>query len=185
MKKIIGIAGGTASGKSTFTDKLAEKLESDGLSVRTIHMDSFFRPEEERPHVASHLSGKVYVDDNCPDTVDLDSFRAEFFAAAADEKTDVVIAEGLLVLWDETIKDRLDLRVFVECAADERIVRRLRRNMEWGLSFDKISAVYLDMVRFRHEQYVEPTKWTADIIVNGAGDTEKATEMIAGWIGKE
>ena len=71
MKKIIGIAGGTASGKSTFTDKLAEKLESDGLSVRTIHMDSFFRPEEERPHVASHLSGKVYVDDNCPDTVDL------------------------------------------------------------------------------------------------------------------
>ena len=181
MKKIIGIAGGTASGKSTFTDKLAEKLTADGLSVRTIHMDRFFRPEEDRPHVASHISGKVYVDDNCPDTVDLDAFHAEFDAAAADGKTDVVIAEGLLILWDETIKNRLDLRVFVDCAADERIVRRLRRNMEWGLSFDKISSVYLDMVRFRHEQYVEPTKWTADIIVNGAGDTDKACEMIAGW----
>ena len=56
--------------------------------------------------------------------------------------------------------------------------------MEWGLSFDKISSVYLDMVRFRHEQYVEPTKWTADIIVNGAGDTDKACEMIAEWTEK-
>ena len=184
MKKIIGIAGGTASGKSTFTDKLAEKLTADGLSVRTIHMDHFFRPAEQRPHVASHISGKVYVDDNCPDTVDLDAFHAEFEAAVADEGADVVIAEGLLVLWDGKIKDRLGLRVFVDCAADERIVRRLRRNMEWGLTFDQISSVYLDMVRFRHEQYVEPTKWTADIIVNGAGDTSKAAEMIAGWVEK-
>jgi uridine kinase len=115
--------------------------------------------------------------------VDWTAFHGEV-GRAASGGADAVIVEGLLTLWDEELRDRLDLRVFVDCLADERIVRRLRRNMSWRYSFDKVSDVYLDMVRFRHEQYVEPTKWTADVIVNGAGNTDKACEMIAGWIEK-
>ena len=89
-----------------------------------------------------------------------------------------MLVEGLLVLWDDELKEKLNLRVFVDCSADERIVRRLRRNMARGLSFDEISDFYLDMVRFRHEQYVEPTKWTADLIVNGSGNTDLLCEML-------
>ena len=181
--KMIGIAGGTAGGKSTFAEKLAVRLRERGLAVEEIHMDAFFKDEADRPHVRSHLSGKEYVDDNCPDTVDWTAFHGEVDRAASGG-ADAVIVEGLLTLWDEELRDRLDLRVFVDCLADERVVRRLRRNMSWGYSFDKVSDVYLDMVRFRHEQYVEPTKWTADVIVNGAGNTDKACEMIADWIEK-
>lgn len=181
MRKVIGIAGGTAGGKSTFAQKLAGALEEKGVAATVIHMDEYFRAPEDRPHVRSHLSGRTYVDDNSPETVDLGAFR-EAVAAAREDGDGAVIAEGLLVLWDDALRDLLDLRVFVDCAADERIVRRLRRNTEWGIPFDRVADVYLDMVRFRHEQYVEPTKWTADVIVNGAGDTAKACGMIARFI---
>jgi uridine kinase len=54
--------------------------------------------------------------------------------------------------------------------------------MEWGLSFDEIADVYLDMVRYRHEEYVEPSKWRADIIVNGSSPTDASLEMLTGYI---
>jgi uridine kinase len=81
---------------------------------------------------------------------------------------DVVIVEGLLTLWDDNICELLDLKLFVDCKSDERIVRRIKRNIQWGQTFDQITEVYLDMVRFRHEEYVEPSKWRADIIINGS-----------------
>lgn len=180
MTKVIGIAGGSASGKTTFCEQLATCLADK--QVKCIHMDAFFKPKEERPHVPSHLNGRVYSDDNCPDTIDWEGFHRLFDESVSSGEYDVVIAEGLLVLWDEYIKDRLDVKVFMECRADERIVRRLRRNMKRGLSFDEIADVYLDMVRFRHDQYVEPTKWVADVIVNGSGNTRMACEMIAGRV---
>ena len=174
MAFIIGIAGGTASGKST----LCEKLETcfAGLRVQSIHMDTFFK-WNELPKAVSHLSGKTYDDYNSPETVRWDDFHQAFEKAASGEY-DVILVEGLLVLWDEYLKDRLDVRVFVDCRADERIVRRIRRNTTWGLSFDEITDVYLDMVRFRHDQYVEPTKWTADVVVNGSGNTDMICEML-------
>ena len=73
----------------------------------------------------------------------------------------------------------LDLKLFVECRADERIVRRLRRNMSWGLSYDEVANVYLDLVRYRHDEYVEPSKWKADFLLNGSNDTGVALRMIS------
>ncbi len=180
--KIIGIAGGTAGGKSTFTEKLRRSLCESGVRVKTVHMDGHFKEEGLRPFVPSHLSGKKYIDDNCPDTIDWNGFHKEFDDAACGGEYDVIIAEGLLVLWDEYLRDKLNLRVFVDCRADERIVRRISRNMSYGQGFDQITGVYLDMVRFRHDQYVEPTKWTADIIVNGAGNTDAARDMIISYL---
>ena len=174
MAFIIGIAGGTASGKTTLCEKLEKQLAH--LRVLSIHMDKFFK-WGELPKAVSHLSGKTYDDYNCPDTVRWDEFHKAFDEAASGEY-DVVLVEGLLVLWDEYLKDKLDIRVFVDCRADERIVRRIRRNTTWGLSFDEITDVYLDMVRFRHDQFVEPTKWTADILINGSGSTDMICDML-------
>lgn len=174
MAYIIGIAGGTASGKTTLCEKLEKQLSD--LKVKSIHMDAFFK-WDALPKAVSHLSGKTYDDHNCPDTVNWDAFHQELEEAVSGG-CDVVLVEGLLVLWDDYLKNRLDLRLFVDCRADERIVRRIRRNTTWGLTFDEITDVYLDMVRFRHDQYVEPTKWTADLIINGSGQTDLVCNML-------
>ena len=94
----------------------------------------------------------------------------------------IIIIEGLLVLWDEKPKNSLSLKGFVDCRSDERMVRRIKRNMKWGQSFEQITYVYLDMARFRHDQYVEPTKWSADIIVNGSCNTDIVCDMITDYI---
>ena len=176
---IIGIAGGTARGKSTLAQKLAEQL---GEGVRVVHMDTHFRPEAERPHLASHVTGKQYMDDNSFDSINFDTFHAEVEEAIAS--TPVVILEGLFVLADPQLRDRIDLRVFVDCRSDERLVRRIKRNMGWGLGFDEITNVYLDMVRFRHDQNIEPSKWTADIILNGSGDPDVAAQRLVKLVGR-
>lgn len=174
MAYVIGIAGGTASGKSTLCEKLENQLSD--LRVKSIHMDTFFK-WGNFPKAVSHLSGKTYDDYNCPDTVRWDEFHNAFEEAISGEY-DVILVEGLLVLWDEYLKNKLDIRVFVDCLADERIVRRIRRNTAKGMTFDEVAEFYLDMVRFRHEQYVEPTKWTADLIVNGSGKTDVICDML-------
>jgi uridine kinase len=184
MKKpyIIGIAGGSASGKSTFSDKLERQLNQ--YSIRVFHMDSYFKPENERPFVAAPVTKKVYMDDNHPDTIDLKQLVADLKEAITGSY-DIIIIEGFLALWYEDIYSNLDLKLFVDCRADERIVRRLRRNMEWGLTFDEVSEVYLDMVRYRHDEYVEPTKWRADIIINGSSPQDKVINMILNYVMNE
>ena len=176
MKKayVIGIAGGSASGKSTFAKKLKNALE--GLDVREIPMDTYFKPTEERQIVEAPITGKDYRDDNHPSSFDFPKLKQDLTAAV--EGSQVVIIEGLLTLWDQEIAEQFDLRLFVDCRPDERIVRRLRRNMEWGLTFDDISNVYLDLVRYRHDEYVEPSKWRADLILNGSSPSETAFQII-------
>ena len=182
MKKpiIIGIAGGSASGKSTFAEKLKDTLQ--GMEVLMLHMDSYFKPEEELPLALAPVTGKTYRDYNNPDSFYLDRLKSDLAEAAASGNYQVFILEGLLVLWEDEINSMLDLRLFVECRADERIVRRLKRNMEWGMSFDDISSVYLDLVRYRHEEYVETSKWRADLILIGSNHSDKVLGMILAYV---
>lgn len=177
---IVGIAGGSASGKSTFSDSLEASLS--GLRVKAIHMDNYFKAEEERPYSEAPVTGNMYVDDNHPLTMDLPGLSKDLTEAAESGRYDVILMEGLLTLWDKNIYSKLDLKLFVECRADERIVRRLKRNMQWGLTFDQISAVYLDLVRYRHDEYVEPSKWRADFILNGSKPSDKALFIISEYI---
>lgn len=180
---IVGISGGTASGKSTFTNWLEAQLA--GLDVRVFHMDSYFKPDSVRPKAAAHVTGKVYFDDNCPETIYHGKLR-EDLAHAVAEGPDVILVEGLFALWYDWLYEQLNLKLFIDCDADERIVRRLRRNMaQRGLSFEEIAGVYLDMVRYRHQQYIEPTKWRADLILNGSTPSELANQLIAGHIRTE
>jgi len=177
---VVGISGGSASGKSTFSKKLVETL--DGFRVKELHMDDYFRPEEERPFSEAPVAQKSYVDDNHPQTINLKKLNMDIDQAINCDRFEIIIIEGLLTLWDKEIYNKLDLKLFVDCQADERIVRRLQRNMSWGLSFDEISSVYLDLVRYRHNEYVEPTKWKADLIINGSTPSEKALNMVSNYI---
>lgn len=173
---VVGIAGGSASGKSTFAVELEAKLEN--LKLKTFHMDSYFKPDSTRPKATALVTGKEYFDDNCPETIDHEQMRQDFLNAL-NEGWDVILVEGLLTLWYDWLYERLDFKLFIDCQADERIVRRLRRNMaERGLSFDEIAGVYLDMVRYRHQQYVEPSKWRADLILNGSSPSPLAASLI-------
>jgi uridine kinase len=176
---VVGIAGGTASGKSTFCGSLEKSLSA--LNVKCIHMDDYFKSENERPYSEAFVSGKKYMDDNHPLTVDLEKLKHDVKNLLC-KNIDVVIIEGLLTLWDREIYGLLDLKLFVDCRADERIVRRIRRNTEWGQTFGQITDVYLDMVRYRHDEYVEPSKWRADIIINGSNMSDKSVPVICGYI---
>lgn len=175
---LVGITGGSASGKTTFSGKLTEALGD--LRVLELHMDTYFKPKEERPVVNAPFTGKPYLDDNHPNSFALPQLKQDLAEAIRSGDYQVILIEGLLTLWDTEIADQLDLRLFIECRADERIVRRLRRNMAVrGLSFDEIADVYLDMVRYRHDEYVEPSKWRADFILNGSNFSERALKIIA------
>ena len=172
---LVGIAGGSAAGKSTFAQRLAEALV--GLDVRVVRMDTYFR--QEKPLHRGPLTDREWPDFNQPASFHLDAFIADLDSAEGE----VVIVEGLMPLCVEELRKRCDLKLFVDAAPDERIVRRLRRNMaERGLSFDEIAGYYLDSVRFRHQEFVEPSRWFADLIVNGSVISDTAVLTIANHV---
>ena len=178
---VIGIAGGSASGKSTLTEALVEKLREVDLFV--IHMDHYYKPEGQLPVSKAPVKGIMYTDYNIPLSFDLPLIKHDLDKAVASGRYKVIIIEGVFALWDQNISENLNLKVFIDCKADERIVRRLKRNMdEWGHSFDQISEVYLDLVRYRHDEYVEPSKWQADIILNGSSPSAKSSDILTTYI---
>ena len=177
---VVGIGGGSASGKTTISQILTQKLE--GTNVKSIHMDSYFKKPEDRPVSTAPIVGKEYMDDNHPLTMELGRLSKDLSNAVDSEEHDVIIVEGLLTLWDESILKQLDLKLFVDCRADERIVRRIKRNMRWGQTFEQITDVYLDLVRYRHDEFVEPTRWRADFVINGSTNSELALEIIEKYI---
>lgn len=168
------IAGGSASGKSTLAALLAEQLSAE-RRVALVAMDSFYKPEVDLPLVTA-VNGKLYRDYNAPDSFDLARLHEAITTAKAEH--DIVIVEGLLVLDKTVLCCEANLRVFVDCPADVRFARRIKRNLSWGLSADDIINVYVDLVRFRHEQYVEPTKANADIVVDSLHGLEEAVSEI-------
>lgn len=175
----IGVAGGSCSGKTTFVSALEQQLS--GLSVRVFHMDRYFYPPEQRPRIRGFVNGVEYRDDNHPDTMDLAQLHADLDQATA-EAPDVIIVEGILALWDEAVYSRLDLRLYTDCPDEERTVRRIKRHLSWGQEFEEITDRYLNAVRPRFTQYVEPCKWRADLILNGSFPSETALQMVCGWI---
>jgi uridine kinase len=121
------------------------------------------------------------MDDNHPLTMDLAKLKVDV-KELFNSEYDLIIIEGLLTLWDDEICEMLDLKLFIDCDADERIVRRIKRNMQKGLTMDEITSVYLDMVRYRHNEYVAPSKWRADLIINGSQTSEISLKIIAEFI---
>lgn len=178
---IIGIAGGTGSGKSTFTNRLRDAF---GDEVTVIYHDNYYRAHDELPfeerkklnydhpdafetellmqHLEQLKEGKAI---DCP-TYDYSKHnRAP--GTVRIEPRPVILLEGILILFDERIRDLLDIKVFVDADADERILRRiLRDTKERGRSVENIVDQYLATVKPMHGLFVEPTRVFADIITN-------------------
>ena len=195
---VIGIAGGSGSGKSTVARRVAESLA--GSSVAFIDMDAYYinfahLPMEERR--------KVNWDH--PDAFDwelliehLDALRAgksvrkpvyDFVTHTRSDRTepippaDVIVVDGILLFADERVRDRCDVKVFVDADADIRLLRRIRRDFEErGRPVGEILDQYQATVQPMHLQFVEPSKRYADVIVPRGGHNTVAIGMIVAKI---
>ncbi len=191
---IVGIAGGTGSGKTTVVRKIIERLPPDEVAV--LPQDAYYRdnshlPLEERqeinfdhpssiefPLLVDHLrrlkAGRrierpVYSYLTCtraPETVPI-------------EPKHVILVEGILILTDEELRREMDIKVYVDADADDRLSRVIRRDIrERGRSVDKVLERYDKTVKPMHLQFIEPTKRYADIIVPQGGNNEVAINIL-------
>lgn len=177
---VIGIAGGTASGKSTFCNLLVEELKE--YRVEVIRTDKYFR--RPLPKMIAPLTGEEHDDFNHPDSLDIDRFMVDFKSLLEEQnEIDIVIVEGLMVLYFEEIRRELDLKIFIQLDADERMYRRIKRNMEiMDWTMEEIADYYLDCVKYREKQYALRTNIYADIILNGNNLDGVASKVVASWV---
>jgi len=195
---IIGIAGGSGSGKSTVARNVADSLGS--LSVAFIDMDAYYRNfgeltlDERRRLNWDHPDAFDYdlLTDHLErlgnlETVDkpvydfVTHLRSE--EAITVEPSDVIVIDGILLFVDSRVRELCDVKVFVDADADIRLIRRIQRDISArGRPLDEVIEQYLLTVQPMHLQFVEPSKRYADIIVPRGGHNSVAIEMIAAKI---
>ena len=189
---IIGIAGGTGSGKTTLTEHLAAHF---GANISVVHHDNYYK----RQNVPFAERCKQNYDH--PDAFDTDlmvqqlrelkdghAIRCPVYSYSDHNRTDetvliqpapVIIVEGILIFQDPRLRELMDIRIFVETDADVRILRRSLRDVEErGRSMQSVVQQYLTTVKPMHEQFVEPTRKYADIVVLEGGHNLVALDLI-------
>ncbi len=193
---VIGVAGGSGSGKSTFAENLKKRFPDE---VTIIKSDNYYLPHDDLT-----LAERTHLNFDAPDAIDFDLLAAHLEALKAGERvtipiydfsihtrkdetetvtpTPILIVDGILVLHHERIRSLCDLKVYVDTDADERILRRMRRDIvERGRTIDSVIEQYLATVKPMHNLYVEPTKYRADIVVNG-GMSAVAIDLVSAKI---
>lgn len=197
---VIGIAGGTGSGKSTVAAKLATSIPTERCVV--IDHDSYYfdqshltpeaRAEINYDHpsslesrlLAEHLRllrGGAAVDVPIYDFA-THTRRAETRRVAS---APVILVEGILVFVDAAVREQMDIKIFVDTDADIRLMRRIRRDLEQrGRTFASVRDQYYATVRPMHLEYVEPSKRWADLIVPEGGDNRVALDVLLGRLGR-
>jgi uridine kinase len=195
---VVGIAGGTASGKTTVARKIWERLKDSRVAF--IDQDSYYRDLSDMS-----FEERLEVNFDHPDAFDTEllvnhlrelkaGHRVEkpkysFVNCVRESETvpiepgDAVIVEGILVLGIDAVRKELDVRVFVDADGDVRIVRRLTRDIkERGRDFDTIINQYFKSVRPMHYGFVEPSKRWADVIIPHGAHNDVAIDMVVGAI---
>ena len=190
---VIGIAGGTASGKTTIVNRLKEYFKDD---ISLVGHDSYYLAHDEMPfeersrlnydHPASFETDRMIADiRKLKEGMAVDCPVYDFTIHNRSDRTvrieprPVVIVEGILVLENEELRNLMDIKIFVDTDADERITRRLIRDMqERGRSAQSVVDQYIATVKPMHEKYVEPSKKYADIIIPRGGENEIAIRML-------
>ncbi len=191
---MIGVAGGTGSGKTTIARALLDGLPRTRAVL--LQHDGYYRDHPELSYdersglnydhpsaletelMVSHLDalrkGKTV---NVP-VYDFASHRRREETTAVDPAP-VIIVEGILVLAEKDVRDRLDIKLFVDTAADIRLMRRVRRDLEErGRTFAQVRKQYYESVRPMHQAFVEPSKSHADIIIPEGGKNLVAVDMV-------
>lgn len=190
---IIGIAGGTGSGKTTLTLGLKERF---GDSVSILYHDNYYKQHDDMPY-----EERCKLNYDHPDAFDTDLMIRDIQALRRGESvqcpvydytihnrsdktvevqpTKVIIIEGILIFENPQLRDLMDIKIFVDTDADVRILRRILRDVkERGRSLDSVVNQYLTTVKPMHEQFVEPSKRCSDIIVLEGGHNVVALDMI-------
>ena len=190
---VIGIAGGTGSGKTTITRKLCENF---GPDVSVINHDNYYKAHHNMPY-----EERAKLNYDHPNAFDTDMLiehlkqlrRGESVVCPVYDYTvhdrsqetvtikpaRVIIVEGILIFENRELCDQMDIEIYVDADADVRILRRIVRDVrDRGRSLDSVINQYLTTVKPMHEQFVEPSKRNADIIVPQGGHNRVALEMV-------
>ncbi len=195
---IIGIAGGSGSGKTTVVKKIIKNLPKDSVSV--ISQDSYYK---DNGHKSEEEKGKINFDH--PSSIEFnllikhlemlkEGYAIEmpvysYLSCARSKETilivpkKVIIVEGILILSNPRMRDRMDIKIFVDADADDRLMRIIWRDLEErGRSFQQVLEHYEKFVKPMHLQFIEPSKRYADIIVPQGGKNQIAIDILSSRI---
>ncbi len=195
---IIGISGGTGSGKTTVARRILENVSDEYITF--LQQDSYYRNLGDLP-----LELRRQINFDHPDALDNELFVNHVRALRAGEtiempvydfathtrKTEsvrltpkpVIIIEGILVFVDAALREQMDVKIFVETDDDLRFIRRMQRDVtERGRTIESVIKQYLETVRPMHQQFVEPSKRYADVIIPEGGRNEVGIDLISGKI---
>ena len=190
---VIGIAGGTGSGKTTITRRIMQKFSGD---VSVLYHDNYYRAQHEKT-----LEERARTNYDHPDAFETgrmvddlrrlrrgESIKCPVYDYSIHDRTDrlitvrpakVIIVEGILIFAEPELCELMDIRIFVDTDADVRILRRIVRDVrDRGRSLESVVNQYINTVKPMHEQFVEPSKRKADIIIPEGGHNQVALEMV-------
>lgn len=191
---VVGVAGGSGSGKTTVVREILHGLCPDRVSV--VHHDAYYR---DYAHLPQDVRATINFDH--PDSLETELLESHIRALLAGEAiqmpvydftthtrtaqtvpvrpTEVMIVDGILVLAEPSLRKLMDIRIFVDTDADLRFIRRLDRDIrERGRSLESVVQQYLDSVRPMHMDFVEPSKRWADVIIPVGGENRVAIDMV-------
>lgn len=195
---IIGVAGGTGSGKTTVVNKIVESLPAHSVAV--IPLDAYYTDaseltaEEKKNLNVDHpdafdweLLIQQVKDLRNGKAIELPTYSYKTFARLPEtihiEPKPVIIVEGIMILLNKELRDMMDLKIFVDTDADERFIRTLQRDLvERGRTVELVIDRYLRMKKPMHEQFIEPTKKYADIIIPQGGENLTGIHILKTYI---
>ena len=199
MKKaiVIGIAGGTGSGKTSIAQAILEDLKKGGAEALLLEQDSYYIKNDEMP-----FEERVKLNYDHPDVIDFELLEKHIIdlkngntiekpiynfseynrckATEIIESKPIIIVEGILILSVPKIRELLDMKIFVDTDDDERLLRRMERDIqERGRSFENIKNQYIKTVKPMHLEFVEPSKRYADVIIPRGKENEIGIKMVS------
>ncbi|WP_031548951.1 uridine kinase [Salinicoccus luteus] len=191
---VIGIAGGSGSGKTSVTRKIMEAL--NGHSVVLIEQDYYYKDQSDKTfeeRLETNYDHPFAFDNNLlishirqlidRQPVEIPTYNYEIHTRSDEtievEPKDVIIIEGIFALENEDLRNLMDVKLYVDTDSDIRILRRLKRDIEKrGRTMDSVISQYLNVVRPMHLQFIEPTKRFSDIIIPEGGENNVAIDLI-------
>ncbi len=191
---VIGVAGGSGSGKTSVTKSIYEHFK--GHSILMLEQDFYYKDQSDLPfeeRLNTNYDHPLAFDNDLlyehlqlllnHKTIEKPIYDYKLHTRSKDvmlvEPKDVIILEGILILEDKRLRDLMDIKLFVDTDADLRIIRRLLRDIkERGRSIDSVIDQYLSVVRPMHNQFIEPTKRYADIIIPEGGQNHVAIDLM-------